>query len=100
MLKVSGLWSHGEALAHQDAILDQLRQGSMPCDGTWSRGPGSPVQLLDLRRVTALIGLASGRRGRDHEPRHDVALRWARRTSGCRGQSPVALVAGAEDICP
>jgi len=24
-------------LAHQDAILDQLRQGSMPYDGTWPR---------------------------------------------------------------
>ena len=37
MLNVPGLWSHGEALAHQDAILDQLRQDSMPCDGTWPR---------------------------------------------------------------
>jgi hypothetical protein len=35
MMKVSGLWSHGEVLVHQDAIPDQPRQGSMPCDGTW-----------------------------------------------------------------
>jgi hypothetical protein len=53
MLKVSGPWSHGDVLAHPDAILDQLRQGSRPCDGTWAAGPGSPVQPLNLRRVTA-----------------------------------------------
>jgi hypothetical protein len=45
MLKVFDLWSHGEVLAHQDAILDQLRRGSMPCDGTWPRDqvPCSPA---------------------------------------------------------
>jgi len=37
MMKVSGLWSHGEVLVYQDAIPDQPRQGSMPCDGTWPR---------------------------------------------------------------
>ena len=30
MPKVSGLRSQDEVLAHRDAILDQLRQGSMP----------------------------------------------------------------------
>jgi hypothetical protein len=43
MLKVSGPWSHGDVLAHPDAILDQLRQGSMPCDGTW---PGTRQPLF------------------------------------------------------
>jgi hypothetical protein len=37
MLKVSGPWSHGDMVTDQDAILHQLRQGSMPCDGTWLR---------------------------------------------------------------
>lgn len=42
MLKVSGLWSHGEVLPHPDAVLDQLRQSSTPCDGTWPRDQAAP----------------------------------------------------------
>jgi hypothetical protein len=60
MLKVSGPWSHGDVLAHRDAILDQLRQGSMPLRRDLAAGPGSPVQPLDLRRVTALTGPSGG----------------------------------------
>jgi hypothetical protein len=36
MLKAFDLWSHADVLAHQDAILDQLRAGQMPCDGAWT----------------------------------------------------------------
>lgn len=29
------LWSYPDVVAHADAILDQVRTGSMPCDGAW-----------------------------------------------------------------
>jgi hypothetical protein len=29
------LWSHSDVQAHQDAILERLRNGTMPCDGAW-----------------------------------------------------------------
>jgi truncated hemoglobin YjbI len=29
------LWSHEDVSAHADAILTKLREGSMPCDGSW-----------------------------------------------------------------
>jgi len=35
MLDAFDLWSHADVVAHQDAILDQLRAGHMPCDGAW-----------------------------------------------------------------
>jgi hypothetical protein len=35
MLKAFHLWSHGDVQAHQDAILQRLRDGTMPCDGAW-----------------------------------------------------------------
>ena len=35
MLDAFDLWSRADVLAHQDAILDQLRVGHMPCDGAW-----------------------------------------------------------------
>jgi hypothetical protein len=35
MLRAFDLWSHTDVVAHQDAILDQLRTGQMPCDGAW-----------------------------------------------------------------
>ena len=30
------LWSHSDVTAHAEAILDQLKAGTMPCDGAWS----------------------------------------------------------------
>jgi hypothetical protein len=30
------LWSYDDVSAHADAILERLRDGSMPCDGAWS----------------------------------------------------------------
>jgi hypothetical protein len=35
MLKVSGPWSHGDVLAHPDAILDQLRPSSSEPEVCW-----------------------------------------------------------------
>jgi hypothetical protein len=35
MLKAFDLWSFTDVAAHQDAILEQLRSGHMPCDGAW-----------------------------------------------------------------
>jgi hypothetical protein len=30
------LWSHDEVAGNSDAILERLRDGTMPCDGAWS----------------------------------------------------------------
>jgi len=35
MLKAFDLWSYNDVQAHQDAILEHLRNGTMPCDGAW-----------------------------------------------------------------
>ena len=35
MLKAFDLWSYSDVQAHQDAILERLRNGTMPCDGAW-----------------------------------------------------------------
>jgi hypothetical protein len=43
MLKAFDLWSYADVVAHQDAILDQVRQGTMPCDGAW---PGDQTAIL------------------------------------------------------
>ena len=29
------LWSHEDVSRNADAILDRLREGTMPCDGAW-----------------------------------------------------------------
>ena len=29
------LWSHEDVTTHADAILERLRNGTMPCDGPW-----------------------------------------------------------------
>ncbi|WP_433248848.1 CDGSH iron-sulfur domain-containing protein [Streptosporangium sp. CA-135522] len=39
---VFDLWSHEDVTRHADAILDRLRQGTMPCDGAW------PAEHVDL----------------------------------------------------
>ena len=36
------LWSHEDVSQHADVILDRLRDGSMPCDGSW------PPAQIDL----------------------------------------------------
>lgn len=30
------LWAHDDVCRHADAIAEQLRAGTMPCDGAWS----------------------------------------------------------------
>ena len=35
MLKAFDLWSHSDVPANQDAILERLRDGTMPCDEAW-----------------------------------------------------------------
>jgi hypothetical protein len=35
MLKAFDLWSYGDVQAHQDAILQRVGDGTMPCDGAW-----------------------------------------------------------------
>lgn len=37
------LWSHADVSSNAEAILGQLRAGSMPCDGAW---PGTQVDLF------------------------------------------------------
>ena len=29
------LWSHADVAQNSDAILERLRNGTMPCDGAW-----------------------------------------------------------------
>jgi hypothetical protein len=38
------LWSHDDVSQHADAILTQLRAGSMPCDGAW---PSEKVEAFE-----------------------------------------------------
>jgi hypothetical protein len=35
MLFAFDLWNDQDVRAHSTAILDRLRQGTMPCDGAW-----------------------------------------------------------------
>jgi hypothetical protein len=35
MLKAFDLWSHSDGHAHQNAILERVGNGTMPCDGAW-----------------------------------------------------------------
>jgi hypothetical protein len=37
------LWSHDDVSRHADAILTRLRDGTMPCDGSW---PPAQVDLF------------------------------------------------------
>jgi hypothetical protein len=37
------LWSHDDVSQHADAILTRLREGTMPCDGSW---PPAQVDLF------------------------------------------------------
>jgi hypothetical protein len=37
------LWSYDDVRTHADAILDRVRNGTMPCDGAW---PADKVDTL------------------------------------------------------
>jgi hypothetical protein len=43
MRKAFDLWAYDDVVRHAPAILDQVRSGSMPCDGPW---PESQVALF------------------------------------------------------
>jgi hypothetical protein len=36
MLSAFDLWSYDDVKSHADAIAEQVKNGSMPCDGAWS----------------------------------------------------------------
>jgi hypothetical protein len=38
------LWSYDDVSQHADSILTRLRDGSMPCDGSW---PAGQVELFE-----------------------------------------------------
>jgi hypothetical protein len=38
------LWSHDDVARNADAILDRLRDGTMPCDGAW---PDKRIALFE-----------------------------------------------------
>jgi hypothetical protein len=48
MLKAFDLWSYSDVKAHQDAILERLSNGTMPCDGAWP-----PEHVAVFQRWTA-----------------------------------------------
>jgi hypothetical protein len=37
------LWSHDDVTRNSDAIVDRLRDGTMPCDGAW---PGEQIAVF------------------------------------------------------
>ena len=43
MQKAFDLWSYDDVVKHQDAIVERLADGTMPCDGAW---PNDRVALL------------------------------------------------------
>jgi len=44
MQRAFDLWSFDDVRAHAPAILEQVKSGSMPCDGAW---PPERVQLFE-----------------------------------------------------
>jgi hypothetical protein len=38
------LWSHDDVARNSDAILERLRNGTMPCDGAW---PDEQIALFE-----------------------------------------------------
>jgi hypothetical protein len=43
MLSHFDLWSFDDVVEHKDAIVEQLAEGDMPCDGPW---PADQVELF------------------------------------------------------
>ena len=44
MRRAFDLWSYSDVKAHADAIAARLKNGSMPCDGSW---PAEQVELFE-----------------------------------------------------
>ena len=38
MFKAFDLWDYDDVVTHQEAIMERLADGSMPCDGPWPAG--------------------------------------------------------------
>ncbi len=53
MLRRFDLWSLDDVTEHAPAILDQLEEGTMPCDGAW------PADRVDLFRRWLAQGTAA-----------------------------------------
>ena len=47
------LWSHDDVSRNADAILDRLREGTMPCDGAW------PQERVETFEVGSRAGKAA-----------------------------------------
>jgi hypothetical protein len=45
MLRAFDLWSYADVKAHAAAIAERVKNGSMPCDGTW---PTERIALFEL----------------------------------------------------
>ena len=48
------LWSHDDVAGNAAAILARLRDGTMPCDGTWSDEQIAVLSRLGRRRKARL----------------------------------------------
>ena len=68
MLKAFDLWSHSDVQAHQDAILDRLSNGTMPCDGGMATGARRRLPALDRPRVGARASAAATAESHLQEP--------------------------------
>jgi hypothetical protein len=51
------LWSYDDVKQNAEAILDQVRKGSMPCDGAW---PPEKVDTFDRWVSTGMQPYAKG----------------------------------------
>jgi hypothetical protein len=93
MLKHFDLWSYSDVRENQDAILDKIREGRMPCDGpgrlnaSLSCRAGSPP---DRHLERDLVG-AAGRKPSafaQRQCRHCWTLRRSLRLLTCGWRSP------------
>jgi hypothetical protein len=47
------LWSVPDVRSHADAILEQVRNGTMPCDGAW------PTEWIDVFARWVATGMSA-----------------------------------------
>ena len=48
------LWAYDDVRRNAQAILQRVREGSMPCDGAWPRETGGRVRALGHDRDAAV----------------------------------------------
>ena len=84
------LWSHDDVRQHADAILEQLEDGSMPCDGAW---PSERVEMFQA------VG-----RGGHARVALDLTSSPPRRARGARhtdfGTFPLRVKTSRISLCP